>query len=289
MELKNTKKGYFIMAITKFIPTIWSETLYEELDKQYIGVAHCNRDFEGEIKNCGSVVKICGVGTVEVNDYTKDTDMSVPQALSDTVTELVIDKAKYFNFQIDDIDLAQASPKLMNAAMKVAASALADEADRCIFSLSSQAGMRVINSSTTSENITDIILDARTRLYANNVNDGTEIFLEVSPEVAALILKSKLTLSTNNTETLEKGCLGSIAGCKVFVSRNVHAEPSGSGIKHQCFMRTKRAIAFAEQLSEIEAYRPEKRFSDAVKGLHLYGAKVVYPNEFVALDLILNT
>lgn len=54
-------------------------------------------------------------------------------------------------------------------------------------------------------------------------------------------------------------------------------------------MRTKRAIAFAEQLSEIEAYRPEKRFSDAVKGLHLYGAKVVYPNEFVALDLILNT
>ena len=46
----------------------------------------------------------------------------------------------------------------------------------------------------------------------------------------------------------------------------------------------KRAIAFAEQLSEISAYRPEKRFADAVKGLHLYGAKVVYPNELVVIE-----
>ena len=50
-------------------------------------------------------------------------------------------------------------------------------------------------------------------------------------------------------------------------------------------MRTKRAIAFAEQLSEIEAYRPEKRFADAVKGLHLYGVKVVYPEEMVVVEL----
>ena len=50
-----------------------------------------------------------------------------------------------------------------------------------------------------------------------------------------------------------------------------------------CLVRTKRSIAFAEQLSEIEAYRPELRFADAVKGLHLYGAKVVYPEEMVCL------
>jgi hypothetical protein len=56
-------------------------------------------------------------------------------------------------------------------------------------------------------------------------------------------------------------------------------------VKYKCLMRTTRAIAFAEQLSEIEAYRPEKRFADAIKGLHLYGAKVVYPNEMVTLDV----
>jgi len=58
-----------------------------------------------------------------------------------------------------------------------------------------------------------------------------------------------------------------------------------TGYEHKCLARTKRAIAFAEQLSEIDAYRPELRFADAVKGLHLYGAKVVYPNEMVLLDL----
>ena len=58
---------------------------------------------------------------------------------------------------------------------------------------------------------------------------------------------------------------------------------------HRCAIRTKRAIAFAEQLSEIEAYRPELRFADAVKGLHLYGAKVVYPNEIVCLDISVPT
>ena len=106
------------MAITNFIPTVWSENLYQELDKKYIGVANCNRDFEGEIKSRGSSVKICGVGAITIGDYKKNTDMSTPQTLDDAARELHIDQAKYFNFQIDDIDRAQTQPKLMKAAMK---------------------------------------------------------------------------------------------------------------------------------------------------------------------------
>jgi hypothetical protein len=109
--------------------------------------------------------------------------------------------------------------------------------------------------------------------------------MEVSPEVAALILKAKIALSTDNGEALEAGCLGSIGGCKVYVSPNIATESDGGVTYHKCLVRTKRAIAFAEQLSEIDAYRPEKRFADAVKGLHLYGAKTVYPEEVVLLDL----
>ena len=127
------------MAITNFIPTIWSENLASALEKKYVAVSHCNREYEGEIKNMGSVVKICGVGNITVGDYTKDTDMSNPQTLSDTVTELTIDQAKYFNFQIDDIDKAQCTPRLMEAAMKVAASSLANVADRYVYSLAYDA------------------------------------------------------------------------------------------------------------------------------------------------------
>ena len=275
------------MAITNFIPTIWSENLYRSLDKQYIAVANCNREFEGDIKNVGSSVKICGVGSVAVNDYTKDTDMSTPQALSDTVKTLTIDRAKYFNFQIDDIDRAQSTPKLMEAAMSVAASALANEADTYIFSLANKAKTTIQYDMTMYDSILDGIIKARQALYENNVTDASEVVIEVAPAVASLILKEKILLSTDNTAALETGCLGTIGGCKVFVSNNIVMEDLDGAYMYSCFVRTKRAIAFAEQLSEIDAYRPEKRFADAVKGLHLYGAEVVYPEEFVCLDIII--
>ena len=68
---------------------------------------------------------------------------------------------------------------------------------------------------------------------------------------------------------------------KIFVSNNVVRD----GNTHKCVARSKRSVAFAEQLSEIEAYRPEKRFADAVKGLHLYGAKIVFPGEYFVMKL----
>ena len=272
------------MAITNFIPTIWSENLLTSLDKQYIAVANCSRDYEGEIKNKGSVVKICGVGDITVSDYTKDTDMSAPQALEDTVTELVIDQAKFFNFQIDDVEKTQCTPKLMEAAMKSAAAAVADEADKYVYSLYGDAASAVYHDDLNDGTLVDSILRARQILYENNVSDSTDVVLEVSPIVASVLLKEKLALGNN--EVLDNGYLGSIAGCKIFVSNNIVKTTTDMGdVKYKCLMRTTRAIAFAEQLSEIEAYRPEKRFADAIKGLHLYGAKVVYPNEMVTLDV----
>ena len=272
------------MAITNFIPTVWSENLLTALDKKYIGVANCSRDYEGDIKNKGSVVKICGVGAINVSDYTKDTDMSAPQALEDTVEELIIDQAKFFNFQIDDVEKTQCTPKLMEAAMKSAASAVADAADKYVYSLYEDAANAVYHDDINDGTLVDSILRARQILYENNVSDSTDVVLEVSPMVASVLLKEKLALGNN--EVLDNGYLGSIAGCKIFVSNNIVKTTTDMGdVKYKCLMRSTRAIAFAEQLSEIEAYRPEKRFADAVKGLHLYGAKVVYPNEMVILDV----
>ncbi|MBE6707129.1 MAG: P22 coat protein - protein 5 domain protein [Ruminococcaceae bacterium] len=273
------------MAISNFIPTIWSENLYNALDKQYIAVSNCSREFEGEIKNKGAVVKICGVGKVDVSDYTKDYDMANPQTLSDTVRELKVDQAKYFNFQIDDVDRAQCTPRLMEAAMKVAANGLADAADKYVYSLASKAGASVFAEEATPETIIEAIIEARQKLYENNVSDSDGVVLEVSPAVATLILKAKMSLSTDNTAALDHGCIGNIAGCKVFVSANIATEMDGIVPVYKCIMRTGRAIAFAEQLSEIDAYRPEKRFADAVKGLHIYGAEVVYPEEMVLINV----
>jgi hypothetical protein len=276
-------KGKNIMSVTNFIPTIWSENLISALDKQYIGVANSNRDFEGEIKNIGSVVKICGIGPITVSDYTKNFDMSSPETLSDTCTELLIDKAKFFNFQIDDVDKTQCTPKLMDAAMKSAAAALANDADKLVYSLYADAGKTLSHAYNSEEALINVIIKARRFLYENDVNDSSSVVLEVSPAVAAMLLKEKIAL-TNSTEALDNGYLGSVAGCKIYVSNNIKTSYNSDMTSiDYCIMRTTRAIAFAEQLSEIDAYRPEKRFADAVKGLHLYGAKVVYPNEMVTI------
>ena len=273
------------MSITHFVPTIWSETLHQELQKNFVAVNHCNRDFEGEIKKKGSVVNICGLGEIILKTYTKNSDITSPETLSDNATQLVIDQAKFFNFQIDDINRAQCSPKLMEAAMQRAAEVIANDADRHIFSLYKSAGKTITNAKDGEETLFDTILAAREYLYENNVGDGTELFLEVSPKVAARILKEKIAIPSTSEETIASGYLGSIFGCKIYVCNNVNVNTSGDNPVHNCYLRTKRAITFADQISEVEAYRPEKRFADAVKGLHLYGAKVVYPKEFVCIGV----
>ena len=119
----------------------------------------------------------------------------------------------------------------------------------------------------------------RTKLYRSNVYDADDMIFEVSPEVGELILKAKINVATGNRDSLENGCIGNICGAKIYVSNNVVRD----GNIHKCVARSKRSVAFAEQLSEIEAYRPEKRFADAVKGLHLYGAKIVFPEEYFVM------
>ena len=274
------------MAVTNFIPTIWSETLHKELASICVAVNHCNRDFEGEIKGKGSSVKICGIGDISISNYSKNSDLSTPQTLSDTAMTLNIDQAKCFNFQIDDVDRMQASPKLMEAALQKAAEALAVEADRYIYNLYSSDCPRILNHYNSGESIYESIIKARELLYVNNVTDGTELFLEVTPKVASQILKEKIALPSTSESSVESGYLGQILGCKVYVSNNLtRAVNTGSTeiptLWHNCMLRTRRAISFADQISEVEAYRPEKRFADAIKGLHLYGARIVYPKELI--------
>ena len=270
------------MAIVNFISTVWSENLLKQLDKKYTGVGNCNREFEGEIKNQGSVVKIPGISEVNVSDYQKNSDMTNPETLSDDAILLNINQAKYFNFQIDDVDRAQSNPKLMDHAMKVAAAALANAADSYVYSLYNDSSFEITEDNVTAEAILNHIIDLKTEMMKSNVMDPDDVVVELSPSAAGILLKAKIEFATDNGDAIEAGLLGRVAGCKVYVSNNIHMTDAGY---HKCYVRTRRAIAFAEQISEVEAYRPEKRFADAVKGLHLYGAKVVYPQEFMVLSL----
>ena len=270
------------MAISNFIPTLWSETLYHELEKDYVGVRLCSREFEGEIRGEGDRVKICGIGPVTVFDYNKNQDMPAAEVLSDTERTLVIDQAKGFNFFLDSIDLAQSKKGLMQAAMKEASNALSDVADRYIYSLTDDSVTTLTDENVTSLSVIRTIADARRILMEHNVPNSAKVSLEVSPAIEEKLVLAKVLRATDNTAALGRGYIGSFMGFDIYVTNNITADENGV---YRCIARTGRAIAFAEQVSAVKAYEPELRHGDAVKGLHLYGAKILYPKEMVFLNL----
>ncbi len=269
------------MSLNNFIPTVWSEALFKELDKSYCGVKLCNREYEGLIKAAGDTVKINGIGAVTVASYTKNSDIAAPETLTDNQRTLTITEQKYFNFQIDDVDKAQQKPKVMQAAMKEAADALADTADQYVYTLTHAEMATITNAAVTSANIVSILSDLRKRFRKNNVKDGDTIYLEVSPDIEEKLVLAKILRDTDNSKALARGYLGSFMGFEIYTSNNI---PISTNVS-TCQARTKRAVTFAEQINDVEAYRPEKRFADAVKGLHVYGGKIIYPKEIIRLAL----
>lgn len=278
------------MAIDNFIPTIWSARLLQNLQKSLVyGQANVvNRDYEGEIRDLGNTVKINSIGPITVGTYTKNTNIGDPETLNGDQTTLVINQAKYFNFQVDDIDRAQQNPKVMDDAMREAAYALADAADQYIASLyTGVASGNIIGDDTnpvvpTKDNAYEHLVDMAIILDDNKVPRANR-WVVVPPWFYGLLLKDDRFVKAGtptSDQVLRNGEVGQAAGFTVLVSHNV---PNTAGTKYKIIAGSTIAITYAEQINKVEAYRPEKRFADAVKGLHLYGAKLVRPEAIVVM------
>ncbi len=278
------------MAIDNFIPTIWSARLLQNLQKSLVyGQANVvNRDYEGEIRDVGNTVKINSIGPITVGTYTKNTNIGDPETLNGDQTTLVIDQAKYFNFQVDDIDRAQQNPKVMDDAMREAAYALADAADQYIAGLYTgvAAGNTIGDDTTpvvpTKADAYEHLVDMAIILDDNKVPRANR-WVIVPPWFYGLLLKDDRFVKAGtptSDQVLRNGEVGQAAGFTVLVSHNV---PNTAGTKYKIIAGSTIAITYAEQINKVEAYRPEKRFADAVKGLHLYGAKLVRPEAIVVM------
>ena len=269
------------MAFSNFIPEIWSARLLEHMDKVHVYANLMNRDYEGDLKAYGDTVHINLLGEITINDYS-GSDISDPQELDSTQQNLVIDKAKYFNFMVKDIDNAQSNPKLVDAAMVRASYNMNDVIDQYLAGLllAGVATDNVLYSDTTavtptSANAYDYLVDLGVKLSECNVPMYGR-WVVVPPWYHGLLLKDQRFVGNGtgyNQAVLQGGLVGEAAGFQIHLSNNV---PNTSGTKYKIIAGTNAAGAYAEQLVELEAYRVEKNFSDAVKGLHVYGAKVVH-------------
>ena len=267
----------------EFIPTIWAARLLVALEKALIyGQTNVsNRDYEGDIRESGNTVKIASVGDVSIGDYTKNTDIGDPDILSDDQQNLVIDQSKYFNYFVDSVDRAQQNVNIMDEAMKRAAWRLRDYADVFIASLMEAAvpaASKIGSTSTpivpTKDNAYEYLVDLGVLLDEKNTpTDGR--FAIVPAWFHGLLLKDDRFVRSATVKgdgVLANGEVGEASGFTILKSNNV---PQTSGTKFKIIAGHAMATSFAEQILDVQTYKPEKRFGDAVKGLHLYGGKVV--------------
>ena len=272
------------MAYENFIPEIWSKKIERDLERDCVYAEDCNRSYEGNVKQCGDTVHILGVGKPTISTLARESasgDITGPEEVEGTDTILVIDQIRYFNFMVGDIDKAQAVDGVLDSLTKEANEGLANEVDKYIAALVSEAGSTVTQNALTADNVLDALDEGQQKLYENDVKATTEVVVVIPPVVYTLFRRAYLQKDTNNHEALANGKVAKYGNMTVKLSNNVNK----TGSAYNCMMRTKRAVAYAQPVRHIEPYRPQGKFADAVKGFILFGAKVVRPKEMVKLAL----
>lgn len=277
------------MALEQFRPTIWSRQLIVDTEKAFVFRNIANTDYEGEAR-FGNAVKINELGDVSVSTY-GSTGISGYDDLTDAQKTLYIDQQKYFSFKVDDIARAQSNVEFMQGAMNKAAFAIADTVDQYIAALYSEHGLSDSDLGDSSTGIdvyaagvdTDGLLNVITKMHqvldeGNAPTQGR--WVVVPPWVHAYMKFAGIVdnlaggMKDFSGGNYGNGFIGNLLGFNWFVSNNV----SNDGTDYRCMFGTPDAIGFVGQVEKIETIRLEDYFADGVRGLYVYGAKVIRPD-----------
>lgn len=272
-------------TITNFQQTIWSKSILRSLNKITSLRNHCNFQYEKDSANAKEV-KILSVNRPTIRTYVPGTPI-VRESATDSSQTLKIDQYRYFNFEVEDIVKAQSVPGLMEALTDEAAKGLALEGDKYVAAIvkadvesgEPRVSMSASVITLTNKNAMESVEDGFATLYSNDCKVSDTFYLEVAPKVFTTYRQQLTELSTNNPEILKKGAVGKINNAYVCIENCL---PEGEGAYYN-LLRTDKAIAFAEQIEKVEKYRPEDAFTDAVKGLYVFGAEIIRPKEIYVM------
>lgn len=268
------------MSVNNFIPELWSDRIHARMRKALVYGDLANRDYEGEFQGYGSRLKISGVGPVTISSYTPNVTTVTPEQLNDEAAYIEIDQRKYFAFKVDDVDQAQARGNLLSAGMDEAAYGLADVYDQFIAGKYTLASYITATTPVNSVNVHAFLQSLAQKLDELNV-PRVGRWCVIPPWMNTKLVIAKLVVENTTNDAFNNGVVGRVAGFDLRMSNNV---PVTSGTDYKVMAGTNRAISAASQLASVEAYRPESSFSDAIKGLSVYGADVVEPDCLVVGD-----
>ncbi|NJN00241.1 MAG: hypothetical protein HC793_00725 [Aquincola sp.] len=293
-----------------FIPEIWSGKLIEKFYKATVFSAIANTDYEGEIKNQGDTVKIRTRPTITIADYEANMDLAI-QRPSSNLVELQIDKAKYFNLALDDVMDIQSDIQLMDIwaedateQMKISidsevlgylstttdissanrglsAGAISGDlrlgdvgAPQFIAKAAESTGTGATDS--TSQSVIDFLVNLGQVLDEQNLPESGR-YVVIPAWMAAQIKKSELkdaSLAGDGTSMLRNGRLGMVDRFTLYLSNNLPA----LGVyddEFPIFFGVPAALTFAAQFTKLETVRSERSFSNLLRGLQVYGRKIV--------------
>jgi len=275
------------VSVATFVPEIWSGKLLTAFDKKLVYADLVNRDYEGEIAQAGDTVRINAVGDVTIAPYVPGTTEIEPETLDTADQVLVVDQAHYFAFEVDDVDQRQAKGGLVTEATRRAGHNLADIVDQFIVDL--YAGVDGANALSTvdcsdGDKAYTMLLAMRTACEEADIpTDGR--WCVVPPWVVGHLLDNpKFVANPALAQTganLLNGQVGRAAGFDIYESNN---NPLITGDDYLVWAGVKPAMTMAQQINDVEAHRSHKHFADVVRGLLLYGAKLVRPNAIVTAE-----
>lgn len=263
------------MAITSFIPEIWNAQLLTDFRAQTVAAALTNREYEGNA-SAGNSVRINTATAIPVADYALAGRTTSASAVTTTSENLLIDQEKSFDFYVDDIDRAQAAGS-MDAFTRSAGEGLAQDADKFILSTAVTGAGTVVPTPAAAIDTGDaaftVVRDLRKALTKGHVPNSQRVLI-VNAEFEALLLDASSRITSVDTsgspEGLRNANIGRLLGFDVYVSENL---PNTT--KAQALAMYRPAVAYVSQVEKTEAMRAQDKFADRLRGLHVYGSKVV--------------
>lgn len=266
-----------------FKETYWSEKVQTELEKSLVISNWCNYEFEGEIK-FKERVKIVGTTRPTIVDYVPGQDLNI-ETLADNAQYLDIGYAKAFAFYVDDVDKAQSNPKYINSEMSESAKGLAEQEDSDVAKEAFEGSLTSMRSSSIDISAAtdpfDSIDEGIKKLYKNNVPATTELAADLNPDHIILCKKKLAELFTNNVDYIKNSALGKYNNCYLRMTNNLY----NNGTDDCELLRTKKAVAVAGQIDKVKKSDKEKGFGAIIKGLNVYGIKVVRPKELYVIKV----
>lgn len=278
-----------------FIPEIWSAKLIEKFYNATVLAAIANTDYQGEISNMGDKVHIRTKPTITIRDYQVDQTLVVERPSSNLI-DLLIDKAKYFNEILDDVMEYQTDINMMSMWADDASEQMKIAIDTAVL-LTVDAGIVAANKGATAGrisldinlgatgapfvatpgNILNAIVDLGTVLDEQNIPE-TGRWLVIPPWAAGMIKKSDLrnaSISGDSASLLRNGRLGMIDRFTLYSSNLLPTATEGSVNAFRIFAGHPHGLSFASQISKIETIRSESTFGSLLRGLQVWGSKVL--------------